>query len=122
MLNEVIPHKSKKDSDGTVPVVSNKGRHGIFDDKNYRLKSLRDNLKLFTANIMDRINTASFVRAINYLISDILIRNPALNPLKRCCSYYMNSGKPKLDNIIKVFIHHVCVAVNLKHPGVSTTR
>ncbi|HIG64050.1 MAG TPA: hypothetical protein EYQ43_00345 [Methyloprofundus sp.] len=92
-------------------MTSNKGRHGIFDDKNYRLQSLRDNLKLFTTNIMDRINTESFVRAINYLISDILIRNPAPNQLK-----------PKLDNIIKVLIHQVCVAVNLKHPGVSTTR
>jgi len=31
--------------------------HGIFDDKNYRLQTLRDNLKLFTTDIMDRINT-----------------------------------------------------------------
>ena len=31
--------------------------HGIFDDKNYRLQTLRDNLKLFTPDIMDRINT-----------------------------------------------------------------
>ncbi len=31
--------------------------HGIFDDKNYRLQTLRDNLKLFTPDIMERINT-----------------------------------------------------------------
>jgi len=31
--------------------------HGIFDDKSYRLQTLRDNLKLFTPDIMDRINT-----------------------------------------------------------------
>ena len=31
--------------------------HGTFDDKNYRLQTLRDNLKLFTPEIMDRINT-----------------------------------------------------------------
>ena len=31
--------------------------HGIFDDKNYRLQTLRDNLKLFTPDIMERINS-----------------------------------------------------------------
>ena len=31
--------------------------HGIFDDKNYRLQTLRDNLKLFTPEIIERINT-----------------------------------------------------------------
>ena len=31
--------------------------HGIFDDKSYPLQTLRDNLKLFTPEIMDRINT-----------------------------------------------------------------
>jgi len=97
ILQEVIPHKIKTDSDKTVAVAPNRGRpgmeqwsilvlgtlrlalgadfdriqelanehrtlrmmlgHGIFDDKNYRLQTLRDNLKLFTPDIMDRINT-----------------------------------------------------------------
>ena len=97
ILQEVVPHKKKTESDEMVPTASNKGRpgmeqwtilvlgtlrvalgadfdrvqelanehrtlrmmlgHGIFDDKNYRLQTLRDNLKLFTPEIMERINT-----------------------------------------------------------------
>ncbi|HIG65882.1 MAG TPA: ISNCY family transposase, partial [Methyloprofundus sp.] len=85
ILQEVILHQSKKDSDkrflwyqtkvarhGAVEyfglriltlALTNEHRtlrmmlgQGIFDDKNYRLQTLRDNLKLFTTDITGRIN------------------------------------------------------------------
>jgi len=97
VLQEIIPHKPKHNSSGSVVVAFDKGRpgmdqwsilvlgtlrlalnadfdriqelanehktlrmmlgHGVFDNKNYRLQTLKDNLKLFTPDIMDRINT-----------------------------------------------------------------
>ena len=96
ILQEIIPHKSKKEGHGTTAVSANKGRPGMeqwtilvlgtlrlalnadydriqelanqhrtlrmmlglgdFDDKSYRLQTLRDNLALFTPDILDRIN------------------------------------------------------------------
>jgi len=42
--------------------------HGVFDTKNYRLQTLKDNLTLFTPSIMDRINT-EVIRAGYQLLS-----------------------------------------------------
>ena len=42
--------------------------HGTFDDKNYRLQTLRDNLKLFTLRSWIALILKSFARVISCLI------------------------------------------------------
>jgi hypothetical protein len=81
ILEEVIPLKEADDTADLAAVDANRGRPGIMDqwrilvlghgiftsDKDYRLQTLKDNLKLFTPEIMSRINV-EVIRAGYHLL------------------------------------------------------
>ncbi|BCG62647.1 MAG: transposase, ISNCY family [Methyloprofundus sp.] len=126
ILQEIIPHKGKKESDETEAVSANKGRPGMeqwsilvlgtlrlalnadydriqelanqhrtlrmmlglgdFDDKSYRLQTLKDNLKLFTPDIMERINL-EVIRAGHQLLG----LNESTSIQGRCDSFVLKT-------------------------------
>lgn len=91
--------------------------HGVFDDDvRYGLQTIKDNLKLFTPEILDRINTA-VVKAGHHLLK----REPEASICGRCDSFVLKTHVHFPTDISLLFdavgkLVSLCVKWNRKFP------